>query len=184
MKTTPGLTAMALLLAAATGNVAAGPGHHDGWGPKHGGEYGRVIRVKPIYETVEVRVPEEHCSEGYLGQAADLPGNAALAGAVAGGVVGAIAGDRFGRGKAPVTVAGAVLGGAIGYEVGPDVAGWYPASEWIPGGCETVDRSEFREEVVGYRVKYRYRGHVYHTRTAYHPGDQIRVDRRARPFRF
>ena len=174
------LTALAVLLAAASADVSARPGHHHGWKDGHDGGYGRVVRVKPIYDTVEVSVPEEYCAEGYLGAATDP----ALAGAAAGGVVGAIAGDQFGGGKTVVTIAGTVIGATVGHQVGPGLADWYPASQWLPGGCETVERTELREELVGYRVKYRYRGHVYHTRTDHHPGDRIRVNRRARPIHF
>jgi uncharacterized protein YcfJ len=174
------VTTLAVLLTAATADVSARPGHHHGWKHGHADGYGRVMRVKPIYDTVEVSVPEEYCGDGYLGAAPDP----ALAGAVAGGVVGALAGDQFGSGKTVVTVAGTVIGATVGHEVGPGLAEWYPASQWIPGGCETVERTELREELVGYRVKYRYRGHVYHTRTDYHPGDRIRVNRRARPIHF
>ena len=174
------ITTLAVSLAAASASVSAGPGHHHGWKHGHAERYARVIRVKPIYDTVEVSVPEEYCDEGYLAAAPD----AKLAGAVAGGVVGAIAGDQFGNGKTSATIAGTVIGATVGHQVGPRLAEWYPSSQWIPGGCETVERTELREELVGYRVKYRYRGHVYHTRTDHHPGDHIRVNRRARPIHF
>ncbi len=180
MKSVVLLATLGVLLAAATADVSARPGHHHGWKHGHSGRYGRVVRVKPIYDTVEVSVPEEYCTEGYLGAASDPE----LAGAAAGGVVGAIAGEQFGGGKTFATIAGTVIGATVGHQVGPDLAGWYPATEWLPGGCEIVERTELREELVGYRVKYRYRGHVYHTQTDYHPGDRIRVDRRARPIHF
>ena len=50
--------------------------------------------------------------------------------------------------------------------------------------CESLARTETREERVGYRVKYRYRGQVYHTQTAHDPGERIRVDGGLRPMRF
>ena len=184
MKTVTGITLM-LLLGATAGGVSAGPGHYDGWGHRHGG-YGRVVRVRPIYETVEVVVPETQCTDAYLAEVVTEPGQAALAGAVTGGIVGGLAGDQVGQGpqRSVMTVAGAVAGAAIGYKAGPSVAEWFPAGEWLPGSCETVEHIETRDELVGYRVKYRYRGHIYHTRTREHPGDRIRVNRRARPYRF
>jgi len=184
MKKISALTTLALVLAAAAGNVAARPGHHDGWGPRHAQRYGRVVDVNPIYDTVEVNVPEQYCNDSYLGGVASDLNQVQLAGAVAGGVVGGLAGDQLSQGRAVMTVAGTVLGATIGYQVGPRVAEYYPAADWFPAGCETVDRIETSEELVGYRVKYRYRGHVYHTRTHEHPGKRIRVDRRARPIHF
>lgn len=37
------------------------------------------------------------------------------------------------------------------------------------------DRREYREEHVGYRVKFRYNGQTFWTRTHRHPGDRIPV---------
>jgi uncharacterized protein YcfJ len=105
---------------------------------------------------------------------------------VTGGLVGGIAGDQIGHGSERIvlTVAGAVTGAAIGNKAGPTVAEWFPATEWLPGDCGTVEQYETRDELVGYDVKYRYRGHMYHTRTIEPPGDRIRVDRRERRHRF
>jgi uncharacterized protein YcfJ len=41
--------------------------------------------------------------------------------------------------------------------------------------CETVDEYQTREEIVAYRVKYRYKGRIYHTRMDHDPGDTIRL---------
>ncbi len=185
MNTVVGFTLSLLLLGTGPGTATADHRHFDGWGIRDGG-YGRVVRVRPIYETVEVAIPETRCTEAYLADVVSDPDQAALAGAVTGGIVGGLAGDQIGQGveRSAMTVAGAVAGAAIGYKAGPSVAEWFPATEWLPGSCETVEYTETRDELVGYRVKYRYRGRIYHTRTYEHPGDRIRVDRRARPYRF
>ena len=185
MKTIPGLTALVLLMASA-GHVAAGPGHYDGWGPRHAGGYGKVLHVRPVYETVEMSVPEEYCSDGDLSEASTDPGRAALAGAVVGGVLGGVAGNQIGKGngRTVMTIAGTALGATIGYQAGPRVAGLSDATQWSYRHCETLDRTEIREALVGYRVKYRYRGRIYHVRTDDHPGDRIRVDRRMHPVHF
>jgi uncharacterized protein YcfJ len=186
MKTIPGLSALVLLLTASSGNVAAGPGHYDGWGPRYAGGYGRVLHVRPIYETVEVRVPDEICSEGNLSEAPTDPGRAALAGAVVGGILGGVAGNQIGKGngRKVMTIAGTALGATIGYQAGPRVAGLSDSTQLSYRRCETLDRTEIREARVGYRVKYRYRGRIYHVRTDDHPGDRIRVDRRMHPVHF
>ncbi len=50
--------------------------------------------------------------------------------------------------------------------------------------CETVEYSTWREELVAYRVAYRYRGRIFHTKTAWHPGERIRVDAVLKPIFF
>lgn len=186
MKTIPALAVMALMLGTAVGDVVAGRGYHDGWAPRHAAGYGKVIRVKPVYKVVEVSVPEEDCSDARIANTAGEPERAALAGAFVGGIVGAVAGNQFGKGDGRVvmTVAGTVVGATVGYRAGPGVAELAPDIQWTYRHCETVDRLETREELVGYRVKYRYRGHMYHMRTDQHPGKRIRVDRGAHPIHF
>lgn len=185
MKSITAITLLVLVTGSGLDTAAAGHRHHDHWG-RHHVAYGKVVRVRPIYETVEVVVPETRCSESYLAEVVADPNQAALTGAVTGGLVGGIAGDQIGQGpeRSVMTVAGVVAGAAIGYKAGPTVAEWFPTSEWLPGECSTVEHVETTDRLVGYRVKYRYRGHVYHTRTTEHPGDRIRVDRRERRHRF
>ena len=50
--------------------------------------------------------------------------------------------------------------------------------------CETVEYSTLREELVAYRVAYRYRGRIFRTKTARHPGERIRVDAPLHPIFF
>jgi uncharacterized protein YcfJ len=38
-------------------------------------------------------------------------------------------------------------------------------------------RYHTERRLIGYRVKYRYRGDIYVTRMDYHPGKRIRIDR-------
>lgn len=186
MKKIPTLTALALTLGVTAGDVGAGHRHIDGWGPRHAGGYAKVIRVRPIYQTIELNTPDEYCSDGRLANTQGAPTQAALAGAVVGGVLGGVVGNQFGKGngRTAMTVVGTVIGATVGYQAGPGVAGLSPDMQWSYQHCETLHRTETREELVGYRVKYRYRGHVYHTRTRDHPGKRIRVDRWAHPIHF
>lgn len=180
----PGLAT--LLVALLAGNASADRGHHHGWekGPARG--YGQVLQVEPVYRMVEMTFPEEYCTESQSDTTASDPRNAALAGAVVGGVVGGVTGNQFGKGdgRTVTTVAGTVLGAAVGYKAGPRMAGMLSDTQWSYRQCETVERVETREELLGYRVKYRYRGHIYHTRTDRHPGDRIRVNGGALPTHF
>ena len=153
----------AVVLAAASGVSFADNGFYGS---------ARVVAVKPLYETVQISHPEERCwnEEVYHRRGHRSSYTPAIAGAIAGGVVG----NQFGsgRGKDVMTAAGAVLGASIGRDI---AHGAGPGYVTVERRCETVDHYESRDELVGYRVKYRYKGDTYWTRTNHHPGDRIRV---------
>jgi uncharacterized protein YcfJ len=138
----------------------------------------RVVKVKPIYRETAHHYPREHCwNERVYHERRDdhydyVP---IITGAIIGGVVGNQFGN--GRGKDAMTVAGALLGGAVGHNIGNDrdrdsYRGGYTTTE---RRCEYRDDYRPRKQLVGYRVKYRYQGKVFHTRTREHPGRWIRV---------
>jgi uncharacterized protein YcfJ len=155
-------------------------------------DYARVISAKPIYETVEVILPHEECWTEQTYGHSDYPRHrhahndsytAPLAGALLGGVIG----NQFGGGdgKTALTVGGALLGAAIGDDIADSreyyrPSGLYHSPQSIRR-CETVDHRETREEVIGYRVKYRYKGETYYTRMERDPGDTLRVRVSVRP---
>ena len=155
-------------------------------------DYAEVIFAKPIYETVEVIVPQEECwTEQTYGHrhyprrrhAHNDSFTAPLAGALLGGVIG----NQFGGGdgKTALTVGGALLGASIGDDIADANrdrrhAGLYRSPQSFRR-CEMVDHRETREEVIGYRVKYRYNGETYHTRMLRDPGDTLRVRVSVRP---
>ena len=41
--------------------------------------------------------------------------------------------------------------------------------------CSTIEEYEIEERLVGYRVKYRYKGQTFTTRMDHDPGDEIRL---------
>jgi len=134
----------------------------------------RVVEAQPLYETVDVAQPVTECwtervtrnnhrSSDYIAP-------------LAGGIVGGVVGHQFGRGrgKTALTVAGTLLGASLGHG--------YSTSQYRPRQtvehvrhCETVDRYEQQQQLVGYRVKYRYEGQTYYTETTEHPGKFIPV---------
>ncbi len=83
-------------------------------------------------------------------------------------------GNRFGSGsgKDAMTIAGALLGGSIGNDLGKRPSHSYTTQK---RRCETVNHYQEQEELVGYRVKYRYNGKTYWTRMASNPGRSLRV---------
>lgn len=133
----------------------------------------RVISSEPLYETVRINEPVERCwnervhHRGRSGSDSYTP---TIAGAIVGGVVG----NQFGKGsgKDAMTVAGALLGASVGNDLGKRPSRGYVTSE---RRCELVDNFREHDELVGYRVKYRYNGKIFHTRTAQDPGRYLNV---------
>ncbi len=150
-------------------------------GSKHGYyDTARVLKVKPIYETVRVNHPRRKCwDEPVYHRGRSNSAVPTIAGAIIGGAIG----NRFGKGhgRDAMTIAGTLLGGAIGHDMGGRHAG--PGYETMERRCKTVNRYSNREEVVGYRVKYRYNGKTNWTRTNTHPGKRISVKVKVRPNR-
>lgn len=150
-------------------------------------DYARVVRVDPIIAPPPP--PQQQCytraaDDGYT-QGGDYydgngnrqqstPGGRTTA-TIVGGVLGAVVGSRFGDGGGRLL--GTAVGTAAGTAMGQSV---YDNSHTTTGTvrvCEPVsDRRRGDDgEVEGYDVTYEYAGRDYHTRTAYHPGDRIRV---------
>jgi len=140
--------------------------------------YSRYCREEPVYAPVYEEVHEEGYYDGghYAGQ-----GERVL-GAIAGGLIG----NQFGHGGGRVasTFFGAVLGDALvadhqerrgGYQGGYRTR--YPVGERVfyRESCDTHTRYLREERVRSYDVTYRYHGQLYHTRTAFDPGDRLRV---------
>ena len=131
----------------------------------------RVVSATPIYKTVRVYRPVEECwSERVV-----RPGYRSRTPTIAGAIVGGVIGNQFGKGSGntAMTVAGSLLGASIGRDAGRYHGGHgYVTRE---RRCETVDHYDSEEQLVGYRVKYRYKGQTFVTRTREHPGKRIPV---------
>jgi len=129
-----------------------------------------VISSKPIYETITTTIPEKVCRDRhheYSYEPSYRSKTDPLVGAIIGGVIGNQIGS--GNGKTAATVAGTLLGASIGTD-------HREAKRALAHGrCHTIERTVTREELVGYRVKYRYNGRIYRTRLDYDPGNQMKV---------
>lgn len=155
---------LAMSVLAAPGLLWADNGFHD---------KARVISSQPLYEVVRVNEPEERCwneQVRHRGGSRSDSYTPTIAGAIVGGVVG----NQFGKGsgKDAMTVAGALLGASVGNDLGKRPTRGYVTSE---RRCELVDHFREHEELVGYDVKYKYNGKVFHTRTDRDPGKFIEV---------
>ncbi len=133
-----------------------------------------VVRTEPLYKQVQVARPVNECwVEERVAHGRHSHG--AYAGPVAGGIIGGVVGNRLarGRGRTPLTVAGTLLGAAVGHRLSAPSHG--PPAIVNVRRCQTVNQYEQRQQLVGYRVDYRYEGQTFTTRTRRHPGRFIRV---------
>ena len=135
-----------------------------------------VTRVEPLYQQVEVTRPMQQCWTDRVAHT-HRPARANVGATLAGGMIGGVLGSKLGRGRgnAPLAVAGALTGAAIGRRLSrPAYAA--PMTTWRDvQRCTTVNRLEPRQQVVGYRVDYRYEGQNFTAQTRQHPGRFIRV---------
>ncbi len=151
-------------------------------------DYAKVVDVHPVYETYEVNNPVQHCYDErvrvddrrYRRHNSKTP---EIVGGIIGGVIGNQVGKR-GGGKARdvATVVGAVLGGSIARDAkhrnrhshDRRYNNGYDRYETVQR-CETRDSYSTRKELIGYDVTYKYRGNVFNTHFADHPGKRIKV---------
>ena len=175
-----------LLTLVIAGCSSAFAGH--GFKQHSGGEYftdtAKVVSAVPVYRTVRVAEPVEQCYEEEIGYRADDDYKSATP-MIAGGVLGAVVGNQFGRGdgKTFMTIAGTLLGGSIGRDIGArhrQQANYVPYTETR---CETITEYHEEERLDGYRVTYRYHGQIFHTTLPYDPGKRLKVDVSIRPYK-
>jgi len=113
-------------------------------------------------------------------------GAGAVLGAIAGGVIGHQTGNSSGA-RDRATGAGAIIGGIIGHNLernAPDGRRESTYIESVPTErnverCRTYE--ETREAIVGYDVRYSYRGREFSTRLPENPGPTLRVEVDVRP---
>jgi len=172
--TTAGVIALSLAISGtATADIIWGGHRQDVYE-----DTAQVLKVKPIYETVTTNHPREQCWNEKTRKRHHRHDNDSYTGTVLGAIVGGVVGNQFGHnsGKKAMTVAGSLLGATIGH----DLSRSNRHRDHRPGyryeqRCEIVDDYQSHEEMVAYRVKYRYKGRVYRTRMRNDPGDTIRV---------
>jgi uncharacterized protein YcfJ len=132
-----------------------------------------VIQVEPLYRSVQLARPVNECWTEWVAQG--NRGQGGYAGPVVGGVLGGVLANRLTRGRArtAATVAGTLIGAAIGQGIST-APRRTPAMASVRR-CRTVNRYEPRQQLIGYRVDYRYEGQTFTTRTRGNPGKFIRV---------
>jgi len=146
--------------------------HHDHDYARSEVVYAPVIYVEPLYQVVQLAQPRRECwstTDSYRSGGHDD----GAAGLVLGGVLGGVIGHNVahGRDRDVAVLAGTLLGATIGHDLGHSAG-------VVSGGrthCETTNDYDEVEQVVGYRVQYRYFGRIYETHTERHPGARVRV---------
>ena len=166
------------------GTASAQPYRGDGARDEAGLDWARVLRVDPIIETYEEPVSRNVCwnepVEYVEPRYAYRQGGDGTGGALLGAIIGGALGNQVGKGdgRDAATIAGAVIGGSVGYNRATR-GGYRQVGQTVRQGTERVcdTRVDYRrrEQVTGYDVTYEYLGRTYHTQTAAHPGDRIRV---------
>jgi uncharacterized protein YcfJ len=144
----------------------AGPGYVD---------TAEVLQAEPLYQQARVARPVNECWTETVVQNGSRRG--VNAGPLFGGIIGGVLGNRLAGGRSTsMTVAGTLLGAAVGHNLG--AVPQRPRATANVRRCRTVNRLESRQQIVGYRVHYRYEGQTFITRTRGYPGKFIwvRVD--------
>lgn len=141
--------------------------HHERVSYDDYGDYGRVVRARPIYRQVAIEVPRESCQVRTV--ARERRDGDSFKGTVVGGLIGAAIGHEIGNGRGSATAVGGLIGASIGNDAGSSRSVRYRDEEV----CRTHYRTQYEQRLVGYDVSYSYNGRIYQTRTDYHPGDRI-----------
>lgn len=139
-------------------------------------DYAPVLRADPITEIVQVDDPHKVCWTEEVTYHRRIHRGTATP-EIVGGIIGGVVGNQFGhgRGKGIATIAGALLGGSIAHDVKRDRAYGYTSYSEPVRRCKVEHDYHDEETVVGYDVKYRYNGKIYHTRMDRDPGNTVRV---------
>lgn len=136
--------------------------------------YAQIVSKTPVFREVRVAIPRQECHNVQVQENSQAKTETAV-GAVLGGVLGGVLGHQVGkgRGKDVATAVGAVAGVAAGAEVGNNAAG--PAQTQNVQQCRQVMDYSVQQQQDGFDVAYRYADVVYHTHTAFDPGNAMPI---------
>jgi len=148
----------------------------------------KVIKVTPLYKTVRTMTPHKECwqeeiSVDHYHNKHHLSDD--NSGIILGGLIGGAAGHQFGKGhgKEVATVIGSVIGAVVGNNIEKNNHHrnrHYHSSHdnqepYYKTQCKTHKTYSQTKKIVGYKVKYRYQGHNFWTKTKHHPGKYLDI---------
>lgn len=145
--------------------------------------WAKVTHVEPIMHTVERRVPDRQCwheKVKYDDRRNYHDRDHSYTSTIVGGIIGGALGNAVGhkkKNKKIGTAVGAILGASIGNEMASNGSSYKGSSSKYRNHqrCDTTYRVDYEEEVLAYRVWFRYKGEEYKTRMNHKPGKKIKV---------
>ena len=157
-------------------------------GPHHGNsDWAKVTNVDPITRTIEYSTPHKKCWNERSRYEQPRQKHDSMTSTIVGGIIGGALGNAVGHSKKNKQV-GAVVGSILGASVGHDLSnnnpyGRHSNTTYYNGKrCTVEDKIRYEEEIIGYRVSYRYRGNEYKTRMNHHPGKRLKVRVSVEPY--
>lgn len=133
-------------------------------------EYGRVVDVEPIYQTISVPQERQVCDRGRDYRYSNHQRRNSQAGkAVLGGIIGGAIGNQFGKGSG--RDASTALGILIGAGIGASKNNHHAPRQ----SCYIETYYHQEDRMMGYDVTYEYNGELYHTQMNEYPGDRVRL---------
>ncbi|HEX7325094.1 MAG TPA: glycine zipper 2TM domain-containing protein [Rhodanobacteraceae bacterium] len=134
--------------------------------------FARVVAVQPVTQAVTTSHPRRVCQDEQVAVPETYKDQHQIGGAVAGGLIGALAGHLVGggKGKTLATVAGAAGGAFAGHEIQKKHQEDNATTTKTENVCHTVDDKTTSTKTVGYDVTYSLSGRTGHIRMDHNPG--------------
>jgi len=136
-------------------------------------QYARVVSVDPVRQSVST--PRQVCKDEVVTQTTPPKDEHRIAGTAIGAVAGGLLGNQVGggKGKTLATVAGAIGGGYAGNRIQANRQ-HANVSSTVERHCDTVNDTS--SKLVGYDVRYEYKGVTRTVRMDHDPGDRVKVE--------
>lgn len=134
-------------------------------------QFAQVVAVQPVTQSVTTSHPQRVCREEQVAVPVPYQDQHQVGGAVAGGVLGALAGHLLGggHGKTLMTLAGAAGGAFAGHEIQKRHQQDNATQMEMRNVCHTVTDQSTSSQTVAYNVTYTLDGHAGHIQMARAP---------------
>jgi uncharacterized protein YcfJ len=137
-----------------------------------GPQFAQVVAVQPLTQTSTSSTPRQVCRDEQVAVPETYKDKHQIGGAVAGGLIGALAGHQVGggKGKTLATVAGAAGGAFAGHEIQKNHQENNATKTETRNVCHTVTDKTSSTKTVGYDVTYMLNGKAGHVHMNHNPG--------------